>query len=125
MNGRAAINVIVICFGIYIALLIGKTLLYVGEIKGPWDLLRPVIRIAVFACCIWGLLRFEKWAWWMSFGFSAFYSVLGIVGFTGLLFAGMLSELHPVYIAYIIVLIATLAVPSALLLMPSTRSQFF
>ena len=106
-------------------LILASTLINMDELESYRDLLKPAIRIALFAYCIWGLIKLQKWAWWLSLGFSGIYGVMGVFGLALVYMDGKLSALSYEYIAYLSALSVSLVTAAIVLLLPLTRKQMF
>lgn len=121
---KNSVNIIAACLAIHVVLLITKTGIYFSEIEDIGELIRPAARIAVFLGCIWGLLRREKWAWWLSVILAGIYGSLGLAGLVLLVLSGHLAEIPLLYVTYLLILAATLLIGVIMLLLTVTRSAF-
>jgi hypothetical protein len=96
-----------------------------GWVEWP-HFLRAVVRLGGMALVAWGLLRGERWAWWMAVGLGLFWLVTGtLVLVGGWLAFGEVAIPAPLYSQLLLAVSALLlATAIALLLTRPVRAAF-
>ncbi|HYW12754.1 MAG TPA: hypothetical protein VE871_12390 [Longimicrobium sp.] len=123
-----SVRIAALLFIVYGVMVLGNAL--VLQTAGGWaearEFPRALLRLAGCAVIAWGLLRGDRWAWWMGMIFAGFWAALGGVALLVIARMGAWDELPlPGFSAAF--LAASLLVTSAalaLLLQPASREAF-
>lgn len=119
----ATVRFVVVCLLLHAALVVGKTILEIGDVERVSQLIRPAIRVVLVIWCIYGLVCQEKWAWWVTVLAGGIYGLVGLVTWTVLGAAGQIGEVSLGYGAFFILLSASLLAAAVALLTKGARSE--
>lgn len=122
------VRIAALLFVVYGVMVVGNALIL--QTAGGWaearEFPRALLRLAGCAVIAWGLLRGDRWAWWMGMIFAGFWSVLGAGALLVIARVGAWDQLPmpgfsgPFLVAALLVTGAALA----LLLQPASRDAF-
>jgi hypothetical protein len=75
----ASVTGAAVMFGVFGAATVANAIVASGELgwSDAADLGRTLLRLAACGLVIWGLLRRERWAWWLAVAFAVLWLVGG------------------------------------------------